>query len=90
MPEDLAAAAEKTNWRGTYARRHGLVLVIADTTAVRVVFASTCILGVFVFFQAFLLNDHVRLIARNKTFIDYLAVHSNPFLVRPRAFLRKH
>jgi hypothetical protein len=31
------------------------------------------------------LNDHVRLIARNKTFIDYLAVHSNPFLVRPRA-----
>lgn len=46
------------------------------------VFASTCILGVFVFFQAFLLNDHVRLIARNKTFIDYLAVHSNPFLAK--------
>ena len=68
----------------------GLVLVMTDTAAFRVVFASTCILGVFVFFQAFLLNDHVRLIARNKTFIDYLAVHSNPFLVRPRALLRKH
>jgi len=45
------------------------------------VWSSLVLLGLFTFFQVCLLHDHIRLMARNKTFIGYLHEHSNPFMV---------
>ncbi len=45
------------------------------------IWTSIILLTLFSFFMSALFYDHLNLILSNKTFIDYLAVQSNPFLV---------